>query len=70
MGNKRFEVKKKHLKLLKELYINSYDEHGTPCVDSKRPFGNSDVTRDMFAIQATNMVTIGKMLKNDNDRKR
>ncbi len=50
MAKKRFEVKKKHLKLLRELYIGSYDEYGTPCVDSKRPFGNSDVTRDMLNI--------------------
>ena len=50
MSKKKFTVKQKHLKLLRHLYIASYDEYGTPCVDSKRPFGDSDVDRSMLEI--------------------
>lgn len=50
MGKKTFTVKQKHLKLLQHLVITSYDEYGTPSVDVKRPFGNSDIDRDMLTI--------------------
>lgn len=50
MSKKTFTVKQKHLKLLKNLVITSYDEYRTPCVDGKRPFGNSDIDRDMLTI--------------------
>lgn len=50
MSKKTFTVKQKHLKLLQHLVITSYDEYGTPSVDGKRPFGNSDIDRDMLEI--------------------
>ena len=48
---KRFEVTENHIKLLKEFYIGWQGcEFGAPCVDCKRPFGNSDVYSDMAKI--------------------
>jgi hypothetical protein len=48
---KRLKVTENHIKLLKELYIGWEDcEFGAPCVDCKRPFGNSDVYGDMAEI--------------------
>lgn len=46
-----FEVHDDHLKLLKRMYV-SWDscEFGAPGVDSKRPYGNSDVYDDIAAI--------------------
>ncbi len=49
---KRLVVTDEHLKLLDRTYI-SYDEwteFGAPCVDPKRPYGNSDVIGDMVEI--------------------
>ena len=44
-----FEVKEIHLKLLQAMYIEWNDEYdGSPMVDSKRPYGNSDVADDVF----------------------
>lgn len=50
MSKKTFTVKPKHLKLLQNLYFTSYDEYGTACVDSKRPFGDSNVEQSMLEI--------------------
>ena len=48
----RFEVKEYHLKLIKRLNFSGWDgcEFGAPAIDCKRPFGNSDVYRDIFDI--------------------
>lgn len=54
--NKKLVVKEHHLKLLKELYIDwNNDGFGAPCVDPKRPFGNSDVFKDMARILCLDM---------------
>lgn len=54
--NKTLIVKESHLKLLKELNIGWDDmEFGGPCVDPKRPFGNSDVYKDMAEILCLDM---------------
>ncbi len=47
----KFEIKQEHLKLLKNFYIN-WDtcEFGVPTIDSKRPYGNSNVYQDMLNI--------------------
>lgn len=48
---RKLKVTENHIKLLKELYIGWEDcEFGAPCVDCKRPFGNSDVYGDMAEI--------------------
>lgn len=45
---KRFVINEYHLKLLKELEIGwNHMEFGSPTVDPKKPFGNSDVFKDM-----------------------
>lgn len=47
----RFTVTQEHIKLLKELCVRwCEDEFGAPCIDAKRPFGNSDVFGDMAEI--------------------
>ena len=46
-----FEVTEDHLKLLKRMYIEwSEWEAGAPCVDPKRPYGNSYVEGDVLEI--------------------
>ena len=47
-----FEVKEEHIKLIQGMYINYSDwaEFGAPVVDPKRPYGNSDVYRDIAEI--------------------
>lgn len=48
---KEFELTEEHLKLLKELEVDwNYAEFGAPTIDLKRPYGNSDVYKDMFKI--------------------
>ena len=47
----RFEIKEEHLKLLKAMNVSWWgDEFGAPGIDPKRPYGNSDVYRDMIEI--------------------
>lgn len=49
--SKELIVTENHLKLLKNLHIDWDDtEFGAPCVNPKRPFGNSDVFADMAQI--------------------
>ena len=47
-----FRVKTEHLKLLREMWTSyiGYVEHGAPCIDPKRPYGNSNVYGDMAEI--------------------
>lgn len=48
---KRFVINEDHLKLLKELAIGwNHMEFGSPTVDPKKPFGNSDVFQDMVKV--------------------
>lgn len=48
---KEFEIKNKHLKLLKNFYVGWNDvEFGAPEIDPKRPYGNSDVIQDIAEI--------------------
>ena len=43
-----FEVTEDHLKLISEMYVEWWDcEYGAPCIDPKRPYGNSDVEHDV-----------------------
>lgn len=48
----RFEVTEDHIKLLGKFYVGwaDYAYDGAPAVDSKRPFGNQDVPRDIYEI--------------------
>lgn len=49
---KTFEITEKHLKLLPRLYFyheeGGYD--GSPCVDQKRPYGNSNTYGDVLEL--------------------
>lgn len=46
-----FEVKKEHLKLLRNAYVSwCSDEFGAPEINPKRPYGNGDVYSDMREI--------------------
>ena len=50
--NKEFEFTENHIKLLNRMYVY-FDEcsySGSPCVDSKRPYGNSGVANDIYEI--------------------
>jgi len=48
---KEFELRQEHLDLLKETWIDWDDcEFGAPCIDPKRPYGNSDVYTDVAQI--------------------
>ena len=48
---KEFNLTEQHIALLSKA-ITSWDdaEFGAPCIDSKRPYGNSDVYEDMVKI--------------------
>lgn len=51
MSVKRFALSKSHIKLLRRVYIDWFDcEYGAPCIDPKRPYGNSDVEQDVCEI--------------------
>lgn len=48
---KIFELKKTHLDLLKETSIGWNDcEFGAPCINCKRPYGNSDGVNDVAEV--------------------
>lgn len=47
----KFKVTDAHLKLAKSMYVSWEDcEYGAPSIDCKRPYGNSDVTKDILEI--------------------
>ena len=49
-----FTVTEDHLKLLRRAYVGWDDcEFGAPAIDSKRPYGNSDVIGDIAEILGT-----------------
>lgn len=49
-----FTVRPEHLKLLENAYVGWEDcEYGAPCIDCKRPYGNSSVEGDMVEILGT-----------------
>jgi hypothetical protein len=46
-----FTVTKDHITLLKLMYVSWDDcEYGAPCIDPKRPYGNSSVAHDIAEI--------------------
>lgn len=45
MRGHRFTLTGDHIKLLRAMYVSADD--GTPCVDSKRPYGNGDIEEDV-----------------------
>ena len=62
MTNQRFTVTEEHLKLLRRAEVRWDDsEYGAPAIDSKRPYGNSDVVLDILEILGLDKgtVTIG-----------
>jgi len=51
MDKNVFILKKDHLKLLKNMYVDWQDcEYGAPEINPKRPYGNSDVENDIAKI--------------------
>lgn len=53
---RKLKVTENHLKLLKAAYIDWNDtEFGGPCIDPKRPFGNSEVYGDIVDILGLTM---------------
>ena len=50
-SREQFELKEEHIKLLNGAYVSWDDcEIGAPCIDSKRPYGNSSFFQDMIEI--------------------
>lgn len=48
---RKLKVTENHIKLLQAVYIDwCGDEFGAPCINPKRPFGNSDVYGDIAEI--------------------
>lgn len=48
MKNEKFTLKQDHLTLLNHMWVGWSDsEYGAPEIDPKRPYGNSDVARDV-----------------------
>lgn len=46
-----FKLTENHIKLLSNAYVGWEDiEFGAPAINGKRPYGNSDVVRDMISI--------------------
>ena len=51
MNIERFVLTEDHVKLLARFNVNWWDaEFGAPSIDPKRPYGNSDVLRDIAKI--------------------
>jgi hypothetical protein len=51
MNKQKFTLTDKHIKLLRNAYVDWDDcETGAPCIDCKRPYGNSFVESDMYEI--------------------
>lgn len=55
----KFTIKKEHLKLLQRMRVNYDDccEFGAPIINPKRPYGNSDVHRDIIEIIGLKQIT-------------
>lgn len=50
-GIEKFELKKEHIMLIERFNIGWENcEFGAPCIDPKRPFGNSNVIGDIAEI--------------------
>ncbi len=48
---REFTITKEHLKLLRKMYVDWDDcEYGSPTINCKRPYGNSDVEGDIAEI--------------------
>lgn len=53
--NKTFKLTTQHIKLIQRMYVGwdegfSPNPFGSPVIDLKRPYGNSDVIGDMYEI--------------------
>lgn len=49
MDDQRFELTAEHVTLLRAMYVGwQDDEFGAPEIDPKRPYGNSNVPRDIY----------------------
>jgi hypothetical protein len=58
---RRFTLKPEHVKLLRRANVGWEDgEAGAPGLDTKRPYGNSDVFRDMYEILGEKMIGWGQ----------
>lgn len=51
MNSEKFILTEDHLKLLDSMFVEwCDDEYGAPCIDPKRPYGNSDVESGIVEI--------------------
>lgn len=51
MNRRDLVITENHIKLLKRAWVSWYEcEYGAPCIDPKRPYGNSDVEGDICDI--------------------
>jgi hypothetical protein len=51
MADRRFVLTAEHVAMLREMCVDWDDaEFGAPAVDPKRPYGNSDVLRDLYEL--------------------
>jgi len=61
---KEFEVTDEHIKLLRAMEVDWDDaEFGAPIINPKRPYGNSDVFKDMFKILGMTLKVGGKEIE-------
>lgn len=48
---REIKITEEHIKLAKAMYVSWWDcEFGSPAIDCKRPYGNSDVISDILEI--------------------
>lgn len=69
----RFVLREKHLKLLSKMNVSWWDaEFGAPCIDPKRPYGNSSVIKDMaeiLGIEGKECPHCGEMLEEQDEER-
>ncbi len=47
MKNKTFTITRDHIKLIRSINVGWNEDSKRPCIDSKRPYGDSDVPRSI-----------------------
>lgn len=64
----KFTITKDHLQLLQRMYVEWDDSYyGSPMIDCKRPYGNSDVLLDIAEILEWNIGEDGGLTSNQWD---
>lgn len=64
----KFTITEDHLKLIQRMFVEWDDSYyGSPVIDSKRPYGNSDVLLDIAEILEWNIGEDGALTSNQWD---